>query len=687
MLASPDTGQGRWKRQALLVDSGLRGRGPVPFIENTFIMIFAAAPRRAPLALACAFVLSVPYATAQDTVPSVLITGPRFPAQATPIGATVITAEQIRSAGATDVNAAIRKIGGVFGRQSLDGSSDFGLDLRGFGTNSAQNTVVLVDGVRLNENELAHTVLSTIPLDTVERIEITRGGSSVLYGDGATGGVINIVTRRGGSAGTHSSLFAEAGRFDHRDLRASITHGAGPWSFDAAVADRSTDNYRDNNKYEQTSFSGGVQYAYAPNGRAGLRFESSRSDSRLPGSLSEAQFLTIPTQTDTPKDFGSLDTDRVTAFVEHRVGAFDLAAELSHRERDVASTYFSEWGTTASTYEAEQTQFSPRLRHTVDFGDKRNEFVTGIDLIRWDRKVTSSYSAGDARQDSKAFYLRDELRWNAPHNARLAVGGRHERFEKDYSDPLAFPAVLGEHRKQSLNAWTVEGSIDVMPQVAVFAKAGRSYRIANIDENSYRSTLDVLEPQTSRDLELGVAAGTEARKATARVFRHRLTNEIYYDPTIGFGANTNLDPTRRQGVELEGQAVFADAWRLTGSWQYVQAEFRDGPNAGREMVLVPKHVVTARLAWTPGDGQTADIGAQWVDSQRYGNDFTNGCSTRIPSFTTIDARYARRFGPWEVAVSGLNLADRQYYSQAFSCRDGIYPSDGRQLKLSLRFDF
>lgn len=654
-------------------------------------MIFAAAaPRRAPRALACAFALFAiaPYAVAQATVPSIVITGPRFPAQATPIGATVITAEQIRSAGATDVNAAIRKIGGVFGRQSLDGSPDFGLDLRGFGTNSAQNTVVLVDGVRLNENELAHTVLSTIPVDTVERIEITRGGSSVLYGDGATGGVINIVTRRGaGQGGTSGSLFVEGGRFDHLDLRASIVHGAGPWSFDAAVSDRRTDNYRDNNKYEQTSFSGGLQYAYAPNGRAGLRFETSRSDSRLPGSLSEAEFLSVPTRSNTPGDFGSLDTDRVTAFIEHRVGAVELAAELSHRERDVTSTYVSAWGTSASRYEAEQTQFSPRLRHTHDFGDKRNEFVTGIDLMRWERDVTSSYSAGDARQDSKAFFLRDELRWNAPHNARLALGGRHERFEKDYSDPLAFPPVVGEHRKQSLNAWTVEGSIDVMPLVTVFVKAGRSYRIANIDENSFRSTLDVLEPQTSRDLELGVSAGTEARKATARVFRHRLTNEIYYDPTIGFGANTNLDPTRRQGVELEGQAVFADAWRLLGSWQYVQAEFRDGPNAGRDMVLVPKHVVSARLAWTPGDGQSADIGAQWVDSQRYGDDFTNSCSTRMPSFTTVDARYARRFGPWEAAVSGLNLADRQYFSQAFSCRAGIYPSAGRQLKLSLRYDF
>ena len=113
----------------------------------------------------------------------------------------------------------------------------------------------------------------------------------------------------------------------------------------------------------------------------------------------------------------------------------------------------------------------------------------------------------------------------------------------------------------------------------------------------------------------------------------------------------------------------------------------DGPNAGREMVLVPKNVVTARLAWLPGNGQSADIGAQYVSTQRYGSDFSNTCGARIPSYTTVDARYAFRTGPWEFAATALNLGDREYFSQAFGCRSGIYPSDGRQLKLSARYDF
>lgn len=338
-------------------------------------------------------------------------------------------------------------------------------------------------------------------------------------------------------------------------------------------------------------------------------------------------------------------------------------------------------------YDASQTQFSPRLRHTAALGGMRNELVAGLDLVRWERQTSSDFSRGDAEQDAKAVYLRNEILWNAPHNARLAIGGRHERFTKDYSDPLAFPPVLNEHRKQSINAWSLEGSIDVLPQVTVFAKAGRSYRIANVDENSLRSGPEVLAPQTSRDLELGVSAGSAARQISARLFRHRLKDEIFYDPTIGWGANTNLDPTRRQGVEVEGQHALTQDLRLNAKWQRVDAEFTGGPNAGREMVLVPKNVVTLRAAWTPAGGHSADIGAQWVDSQRYGSDFSNSCGTRIPSYTTLDARYAYRVGGWEAAVSGLNLADRQYYSNAFGCRSGIYPSDGRQLKLSLRYAF
>jgi len=651
----------------------------------TFAAVSNSAPALKPLALACAFSLTLFAGAAQaddQAISTVHVTGARFPSDAAlpTVGTTVITADEIRSAGVNDVNAAIRKIGGVYGRQSLDGSPDFGLDLRGFGTNSSQNLVILVDGVRMNENELAGAILSSIPVDTVERIEITRGGSSVLYGEGATGGVINIFTRRGTEQGYHGSVALEGGQFDQHDARASLRHAAGPLSFDLAAAHQATDNDRKNNEFRQKTISGGVQWAQDAT-RLGLRVESARQKSRLPGSLTLDQFNQDPHQTNTPNDFGNLDSDRIMAFAEHRIGNLELAAELSHREREVLSHYDFSGFISEATYTSRQTQFSPRLRQIARTNGLLNEFVAGVDLVRWERDTTFG---SNASQDSKAIYARDELRFGGARNARLAFGARHERFEKEEAN-----ALLGvPNGEQSQNAWSLEGSIDPLANVTVHAKAGRSYRLPNADENGFRSAVNLLDVQTSRDLELGVTVGDKARQVSARVFRHRLRNEIFYDPTEGmFGANTNLDPTRRQGVELDAQADIGANLRLTGHVQHVKAEFTDGPNAGREMVLVPKNVVTARLAWLPGNGQSADIGAQYVSNQRYGDDFANSCNARIPSYTTFDARYAIKLGAWEVAVNGLNLTDRQYFSQAFNCRAGIYPSDGRQLKLSARYDF
>jgi iron complex outermembrane receptor protein len=655
-------------------------------------MNFPVAPRRAPalkpLALVSALSLCFIAGAAQaadPSLPTVIVTGSRFASDPAlmPIGATVITADEIRRAGVNDVNQAIRKIGGVYGRQSLDASPDFGLDLRGFGANSSQNLVVVLDGVRMSENEQSSAVLSTIPIDTVERIEIIRGGSSVLYGDGATGGVIQIVTKRPSGDSSRGSASVEVGQFGQRDVRASLARTWDGFALDAAIGKQRTDNYRANNEFKQTTFSGGAQWAYA-GGRVGVRIDSARRDSRFPGPLELKDFQANPRQTRTPNDFGSLDYDRITAFAEHRIGSVDLAAELSHRERTAKATYVGVGYVSTPAYTGEQTQFSPRLRHLTRLDGMLNELVAGIDLTRWNRVTDSAFSNANASQKSKAFYLRDEIKWNAAHNGRLSFGARRELFDKKSVDKAPFSANYDASQAQ--NAWEVQGSYDVLPLVNVYAKAGQSYRVANADDNAFTPTPNVtLKGQTSHDLELGSTFGGPARQLTARVFRHRLNNEIFFDPTSF--SNTNLDPTERQGFELDAFARIVGDWRVSGHFQHVNAKFTEGPNAGREMVLVPKNILSARLSWVPAAGHSADIGAQWVDSQRYGSDFTNSCDARIPSYTTVDARYARKLGAWEVAVSGLNLADKQYYSNAFGCKSGIYPSDGRQLKVSARYDF
>jgi iron complex outermembrane receptor protein len=654
----------------------------------------AAAGKALATALATAFaaLFAAPAFSqqAQDkTLAPVVVSASRFasdPAHS-PIGATVIDAEQIREAGISNVNEAVRKLGGVYGRQNFSGTQDYSIDLRGFGSSSDQNMVVMVDGVRLSENELVPALLSSVPIESVERIEIVRGGSSVLYGEGATGGTIQVITKRGAAKGSRGTVVAEAGSFGYKELRASTAKSWGGFSLDANVGTLRTDNYRDNNELRQHNFSGGAQWA-SDQGRIALRADAARQDTRFAGALTLDEFNADPRQTKTPDDFGSFDTNLYSMLAERRFGAFDVAAELSYRDRDARAAYVSPFGRTDTEAKSHVTQFSPRIRHRSENGGIGNELVAGLDFARWTRDSNGNsggfaFTDARAKQKSQAIYLRDEVSIG---NARLAAGVRHENFDQDFGDPLGF-ATTGYDKSQSLNAWELQGRYAFTPELAAFAKAGRSYRVANADENALTPIPNQpLEPQTSHDLELGLSAGGRGRSLTARVFRHRLENEIFYNPLLF--TNVNLDPTRRQGIELEANMRLLAAFNLSATLQHISAKFRDGPNDGNEMVLVPRNTATLRLNWQPGAAQSASVGLQWVDSQRYGGDFANSCSGRMPSFTTLDARYAMRVGAWEFALSGSNLTDRDYFSNAFGdCRSGIYPDPGRQLRLSARMDF
>jgi iron complex outermembrane receptor protein len=151
----------------------------------------------------------------------------------------VITREEIAASSARNLSDVLAGVMGVdvYGRSAAQAD----VSIRG---SSAEQIVVIVDGVRMTDVQSAHYTLDVaVPLATIERIEILRGIGSALYGPDAVGGVINIVTRRqqpgklsartgsfgtvGGSAagggGTSSSVFSFSGAADfdksdgHRD--------------------------------------------------------------------------------------------------------------------------------------------------------------------------------------------------------------------------------------------------------------------------------------------------------------------------------------------------------------------------------------------------------------------------------------------------------------------------------------
>lgn len=680
----------------LLLNSTRGEAGRILLIENNIMksaLTNCSTAAWKPLALASALAAFISPALAQtqtdQRLEPVTVSASRFASvpEFAPIGATVITAEQIREAGISSANEAIRKLGGVYGRQNLYGTSDFSLDLQGFGATSDQNVVILVDGIRISENEGVPALTSSIPIESIERIEIVRGGSSVLYGEGATSGTIQIITKKGLTGATRGSVVAAIGSHNLQEIRASLSKGWERFSIDANIGKLDTDNYRDNNKLQQENFSGGMQWKFA-DGRIGVRVDAARQDSGLPGGLTLAEYQQNPRQTKDPSNHGSIDSNRYTVFAEQRVGNLELAADLSYRDRLSKSLYA---GRPESTYDGGGTQFSPRIRYLSGTGDIRNELVVGMDFSDYSRRLTKDGAVGADRtsQQSKAIYVKDEIRIG---KARFAAGARHEKFDQDASGSDIYDQSF------SVNALDLQGSYEITPLVNLFAKAGRSYRVANIDDNGFTSNNEPLNPQRSNDLELGASFDNKAQKLTAKIFKHKLKDEIYYDPTVppcffGFcGANVNLDPTRHQGISIEASTLIAKSFSLSAVLQHVSSKFTDGPYSGRELTLIPKNTATMRLNWMPGNGQSADVGVQWADSQRYSADFSNACNNRMPSYTTVDARYAVRKGLWEFAVSGTNLTDKDYFSQAYGeCGSdpslSIYPDPGRSIRLSVRRDF
>src|SRR5690348_10163870 len=156
-------------------------------------------------------------------VPSIVVTATRFPdsRRDLPVGVTVITADDIRKSASSSLGDVLAQFG-LLQVRDLAGTQNPQLDLRGFGITGDQNTLVLLDGLRINEADLESAQLSAIPLEAIERIEIVRGGGAVLYGDGATGGTINIITRRGMPGESHARALARAGGYGTAEGRAGF---------------------------------------------------------------------------------------------------------------------------------------------------------------------------------------------------------------------------------------------------------------------------------------------------------------------------------------------------------------------------------------------------------------------------------------------------------------------------------
>lgn len=640
---------------------------------------------RAPACLlATAASLSFTTAMAQTTtLKETVVTATRFaePAASLPLGVSVITADEIRASGATSVNDALVRLLGVPGRQDLFNGGDTSLDLRGFGETADSNQVVILDGLRLNEADLSGTRMAGIPIESIERIEVLRGSGTVLYGEGATGGVIVITTKAGAGKqqATGATAYAGVGSHGLRDLRASgVLSTAGGFTLDAHAQKRKSDGFRPNQASDLESGDASGQWS---NGtlRIGARVAQDELDAGLPGSLTAAQYAANPRQSNNLQDHANIRNERLTAFAQAELGAWQLAFDAGRRERKLRSMNFG----FPFDSDANAHTYALRAREEVSVGTAKNVLVLGADFNDWQRNVLGAFGS-EANQKSRAFYAKDDVILQG--GTRLSLGARTEHITKDESSS-------GTSLDDRQHAWELGASHPFGAGWTGYARVGRSFRLPNVDEFSFTSPGVILQPQVSRDTELGTRWNYAGGKLEARLYRSALTNEIGFDPNaVGafgfFGANVNFDPTLRQGAELDWNHAVTSSFSTRVNAVVRRATFRSGPYDGKDVPLVPRQTLALRGDWTPVAGHRLNAGLNWVSSSH--PDFNNTCS--IPAYTTADARYAWQFHRnAELAFGVTNLFDRKYYTQAFRCAGGqttaIYPEAGRQVNASLRLQF
>lgn len=642
---------------------------------------------------ACSFIASVcgiasaqpssssPVQTAALSLPPVFVTATRFVEDASllPFGVSVLTADDLRRAGITTVNDALMKLLGVPGRLDLSGGGEYSLDLRGFGSTADSNQVIVVDGVRVSEADLGGTRLAGIPIDSVERIEVIRGSAAVLYGEGATGGAI-VVTTRSGAAGESrrdAQTYVALGSHALTDARASLSLAGHGLSLDVTGNKRTSDGHRDNfrSDVEGLVINGRWRNEWL---RVGVRHLQEELHSGLPGALTAAEYRANPRQTTHPQDRGDLDQRGDRYYVHATLGPWQIALDAGERHKAVVGDYPSmSW---VYAYDVEARNRSARARHSASVGRVGNTLVFGIDDDEWERSVR----AGDrSQQSSRGYYLKDDV--TLPSGTVVSAGLRQQQVRKSST---AGTAIAIDDRAR---AWELGAMQPIGERASVYAKFGRSFRYGNADEIA-APDVSGLRPQWSRDVDLGARWAYAAGRAELRLYRHSLVDEIGYDPNgtgpFGpFGSNRNLDPTRHQGAEVEWLHSLGPSWqvRVNGAWR--RARFTSGDNAGKSVALVPERSLALRADWQVGGGHSVDGGVTAVSSQH--PDFANACT--MPGYATADLRYAFRRDGVELALGVGNLADRQYYSQAYACAGGvptsIYPEPGRTYTASLRVSF
>ena len=601
----------------------------------------------------------------------IVVTATRIesPILETPSFVTVITQQQIARSGAADLSAVLSAQSDVVINDNGPQGQVKTASIRG---SSSDQVLVLRDGMRLNSSRDGSVDLSQIPLDSIERVEIVRGSGSTMYGTGAIGGVINIITRQprgssidvsltnGGylprratavtSTGSTPAAASAASLVDHQNLRLSMTGALGDvgligggslsrganafvWDDPAVLGGW---RQRTNAQNLAADAFAGLQTSVL-GGSMSVRGTVGYSDVGAPGTV---RYPSDDTQQDTTASVAlSWTADR---FLSDAL-TLDVKSFYRYEELSFQDPYYP------GDHHAHSASLDVTQRYTVS--DALSAVYGGS--AWYDYAQSSNFSRTHERLNLAGFLSVPFL----PSAALTVTPSVRYDWFSDFEGAVS--AQLG-------------GVLALSESSSLKASVGSAYRAPTLNELYWYDPSEVgnpsLKPETSYSAEIGYSLSTPRLSVDASAFTRLVLDQIDWDFTVSPGTPVNISEALLPGAEVHARVGVADHVSLEARYTFIYGlllRYQGQDYTLRDDQRVP-HVPLhdARVSAAYDDGTTsASVDAQYV-SRTY-SDPANTSAWSLAGYLLVNAGVRHALSKTlSVSLALLNVLNETYYTVA-----------------------
>jgi len=690
-------------------------------------------------ALTCGAAISLSTVViAQNSQPTVIVSGSRFEENLNevPANVKVITREEIAESTSSNIPDILSQIGGLNIRSTAGGQLNLGatVDMGGYGPTAKDTTLILVDGQRINPIDSSGISWESIPLDSINRIEILRGGASVQYGNGALGGVINIITN-GGSKNLNQAS-TSYGSFNTSVNNAIFRNTIDQTTLQLSANTSNTNGWRQNSGANAYAFDAKVTQSLGGKDNAYADLFYSYSNQQMPGgtlgqvgqgNAQLAKFNNINSGT-------SINNNGIRAGISKELsGTFNLEIDSFYTNK---TSFFNQpyYSTTASgvgafptispsftKYEGWQANFSPRIKG--NFGAYGTSII-GYEFNKANQSSAASYStvmnqsaqvqgavinpiASSANaslyNQSVYFIQRNPL----TRIIDFAAGYRYQTQSASANGVSIWSGSTNPNPNQtySANAGDIAFNFKYLEGQRIYIKWNQSYRFPNVDEfwtwssaGGSPSFGGILKPQTAQTYELGGNWQLLKTNLTAAVFSSVSQNEILYNPATYNNSNSPYG-INRNGANLNFLSAMTSQLSIGGGGTVQNAFYANGPYQNQAIAQVPNLLLNARAIYVLNNNWSLGGVVNYVSNQRYDAAPAYYSSLNVmPSYTVGDVYANYKMGSWETRLTIKNIGNAQYStyggygyvqlpSNSSSNSYYYYANDPRSIYISGKYTF